>query len=83
MTYNKVGTVENIGDALTNAMKTDTLRYHVENGCAECRRDRHCMAPAVFGDTSEQERCLEPKATEEGTIADDVGEFWRGTIEQH
>ena len=71
----KVGTLENIADALTKAVNAETLRYHVENTAAECRRDRHRLAPEVVGedagdegreeDCSEQELRLESRAAEE------------------
>ena len=43
----KIGTLENIADALTKPVNAETLRYHVEYSGGECRRDRHRLAPAT------------------------------------
>ncbi len=71
----KVGTMENIADALTNAVNRETLDYHVAHAAAECRRDRLRLVPEVVGedaeeegreeDCSEQELRLESRAAEE------------------
>ena len=79
ITLNKVGTNENIADALTKALNAETLGHHVENSSAECRRDRHWMAPAVVGDSSEQEQRLESKVAAEGTIAEEVEDYVEGS----
>ena len=62
----KVGTDENIADALTKGVNAETLRYHVDHSAAEVRRDRHRLAPEIAEDEreettegSEQERWLE------------------------
>ena len=47
VTLNKVKTDENIADALTKAVSAETLSYHVEHSCGECRRDRHRIAPTI------------------------------------
>ena len=76
---NKVGTNDNIADAITKAVNAETLRYHVENSSAECRRDQHHIAPMITEDhtdegedheevVSEQERCLESGVAEERTF---------------
>ena len=71
----KVGTLETIADALTKPVHAETLKYHVDHSSAECRKDRHRLAPEVArgdeevddtgGDGSEQEQCLESRAAEE------------------
>ena len=70
ITLNKVGTDVNIADALTKAVNSETLKYHVDNSAAECRRDRHRLAPEVAEDgceevdvSSEQEQRLESGVT--------------------
>ena len=74
-----MGTDENIADALTKVVNRDTLEYHVEHTFAECRRDRHRLAPEVIADEMEkkeeggtyeeespaQGQCLESRAAEE------------------
>ena len=54
VTLNKVGTNENIADALTKAVSADVLSYHVENSSAETRRDRHRLAPEIVDDNCEE-----------------------------
>ena len=75
ITLNKVGTDVNIADAFAKAVNSETLKYHVENSAAECRQDRHRLAPEVVEDncekgiidvSSEQERWLESVVTAEG-----------------
>ena len=73
ITLNKRGTAENMSDALTKAVDAENLSYHVNNGSAGRRRDRHWMAPEMTKDHaventdredgSEQERWLESVAT--------------------
>ena len=74
ITLKKIGTDENLADALTKPVSAEILSYHVEKSGAEVRRDRHRLAPEVAennggrdaGDeSSEQERWLEPGAAEE------------------
>ena len=70
---NKVGTLENIADALTKPVSAETLKYHVDNSSAECRKDRHRLAPEVaigedkdegyIEDSPEQGPSLESNAT--------------------
>ena len=74
----KIGTLENIADAMTKPVNAETLKYHVDNSSAECRRDRHRLAPDVTEDKSQGEegeaydderpeegRRLDPRAAEE------------------
>ena len=43
----KIGTAEHIADTLMKAVDAETLRYHVESSNAECRQDRHHIAPTI------------------------------------
>ena len=79
ITLNKVKTDENIADALAKAVGAAVLGYHVDKSNAECRRDRHRIAPMITeersgeegggdDDGSEQERWLESVVAADGNI---------------
>ena len=70
---NKVGTNQNIADALTKAVSVEVLGCHVNNSSGECRRDRHRIAPEIddedsekIGKGSEQEQWLESMVAADG-----------------
>ena len=54
-----VGTVpteENLADALTKGVESETLKFHFQGVVADIRRDRYRIAPATEVETSEEEK---------------------------
>ena len=51
----KVNSNENLADALTKGVDSETLQYHIKGVGAEIRSDRHRMAPTVQESEEEQE----------------------------
>ena len=49
----KVPTEENLADALTKGVESETLKFHVRGVGAEIRNDRHEMAPATEDEKSD------------------------------
>ena len=49
----KVPTDENLADAMTKGMESETLKFHVHGVGAEIRRDRHELAPKSEDEKSE------------------------------
>ena len=43
----KVPTEDNLADALTKGVESETLKFHVHGVGAEIRTDRHEIAPAT------------------------------------
>ena len=75
MKLQNIKTEDNLADAPTKPVNAETLKYHVDHSSAECRKDRHRLAPGVARgdeevddtrrDGSEQEQRLESRAAEE------------------
>ena len=59
---NKVGTDENLADALTKGVDAAAILYHCNGIAMELRGDRHRMAPALADD----EKSAEMKMNDEG-----------------
>ena len=45
--FNKVGTDDNLADALTKGVDANSIAKHVEGVSIELRQDRHALAPAL------------------------------------
>ena len=50
----KVPSEENLADALTKAVDSETLKFHIKGVGAEVRNDRHEMAPKIEDAGSEE-----------------------------
>ena len=46
---------ENLADALTKGVGSETLKFHVHGVGAEVRRDRHEIVPSTENEESEEE----------------------------
>ncbi len=59
MTVVKVPTEENLADAVTKGVESETLKFHVQGVGAGIRRDRHDMAPKMEGEGEGEESSVQ------------------------
>ena len=58
----KVPTDENLADALTKGVESETLKFHIQGAGAEIQRDRRDMAPKTEDEKSEEEESEKVKS---------------------